>query len=795
MGGDGTDARVPPPAPFAQTFSQCLLLACPGVLFGSFLTGLCAMFLLPYAWNWNLAMAFGSILAATDPVAVVALLKSVGASKKLTMQITGESLMNDGTAIVLFTLFMDFYNGRARDAGGIAAFFTQMSIAGPLIGLALGLLAVGWMSEASRKFSHSDVIVQTAVTVCCAYLSFFLGESEARVSGVLTTVAAALVLAKFAWPVVVSHEALENVWHAFEYFGNTLIFMLAGVITRRAMSSPNIVGRDYALCLMLYALMTLIRALMILLFYPLLSNMGPGTTPKDAFFMVYGGLRGAVGLALAISVRSTIFDEQAGDRIVFQVSGLAFLTLMINGTTSGALLRRLGMVGVPELKKQMIAKVRERVVTQAEEDYSAACAHANTDAKAALSLITNLRHLHREDADDTAEAAPPHKAPDAAPADEHHEDGGGEVKYKLGQVYALVSSLPPPNEQQVAMMRETLLQMVRAEYWEMIEEGHLPAKANATLELLKSVDVAIDNPGSPLNDWAILEPSANIPEEAQWTDRALEWLDGVLPDSVTLDNELHYLVNFKRQENAYYICHAFVEAHTKAQRNLAVFFGDDPSIDTAEEGTVILESLLMTTKAAKLLSGMSQSIVKHIKTMVIAEQMVDMQHVFVHKLIKQGILTETDADEFLHQLEHDSAHIRQAKKDRARNMARAAVKSDLGHGPKLEGDLNLRRGSSSGNLGVMVTDEGDWAEQLAHDLEPPRQGLSLAERARALAVRPNDAVAERGTKISVETSKPASSPSVTWELPSLHSESRYRKPTTSMDGLPLRSCQCSVFSD
>ena len=203
----------------------------------------------------------------------------------------------------------------------------------------------------------------------------------------------------------------------------------------------------------------------------------------------------------------------------------------------------------------------------------------------------------------------------------------------------------------------------------------------------------------------------------------------------------------------------------------------------------------MTTKAAKLLSGMSQSIVKHIKTMVIAEQMVDMQHVFVHKLIKQGILTETDADEFLHQLEHDSAHIRQAKKDRARNMARAAVKSDLGHGPKLEGDLNLRRGSSSGNLGVMVTDEGDWAEQLAHDLEPPRQGLSLAERARALAVRPNDAVAERGTKISVETSKPASSPSVTWELPSLHSESRYRKPTTSMDGLPLRSCQCSVFSD
>ena len=69
--------------------------------------------------------------------------------------------------------------------------------------------------------------------------------------------------------------------------------------------------------------------------------------------------------------------------------------------------------------------------------------------------------------------------------------------------------------------------------------------------------------------------------------------------------------------------------------------------------------------------------------------------------------------------------VAQAKKDRARNMARAAVKSDLGHGPKLEGDLNLRRGSSSGNLGVMVTDEGDWAEQLAHDLEPPHFWMPL----------------------------------------------------------------------
>ena len=82
-------------------------------------------YLLPYGWDWKLAMAFGSILAATDPVAVVALLKAVGASPKLTMQITGEALMNDGTAILLFMLFMDFYNGVLRDPWQIATFFIQ----------------------------------------------------------------------------------------------------------------------------------------------------------------------------------------------------------------------------------------------------------------------------------------------------------------------------------------------------------------------------------------------------------------------------------------------------------------------------------------------------------------------------------------------------------------------------------------------------------------------------------------------------------------------------------------------
>jgi NhaP-type Na+/H+ or K+/H+ antiporter len=554
-------------------------------------------------------------------------------------QITGESLMNDGTAIVLFTLFMDFYAGKIRDPLEIAAFFLQMSVAGPLLGLALGLAAFQWMSLASRRFSHSDITVQTSITLCCAYLSFFLGESEAGVSGVLCVVAAALVLAKFAWPVVVSHDSLENVWHAFEYLGNTLIFMLAGVISRRALMTATITARDYGYLALFYVVMMAIRAAMVALCYPLLQRLGYGTTPKDAFFMVYGGLRGAVGLALGISVRSTIDDAKAGDQIVFFVSGLAFLTLIVNGTTSGWVLRKLGMVGVPELKQQMIAKVRERIVAHAEEEYTKKCCQMNHDAQDSLALIANLRHMSGSEAVSQTAEKVREMSRQKFDADTHDH-----TFYDEDEIREVLAALPPPNAEQVAMMRETFLGMVRAGYWEMIEDGFLPSKGNATLELLKSVDVAIDNVEAPLHDWAALQGSADVEAGVLFYSKVLKAVDRVLPDSVTWDNELHYLLNFRTQETAYYICHAFIECHNHAQQKLATFFGDDPSVDTAEEATVILESLALVGRARTILKKMSHSLIAHIKTMIVAESIVDIQQTFVHRLIQQGVLSHSDAE-------------------------------------------------------------------------------------------------------------------------------------------------------
>jgi NhaP-type Na+/H+ or K+/H+ antiporter len=182
---------------------QCLLLAGPGVLMGTFATGAVAKYAFTtYDWDWNLCFTFGSIMSATDPVAVVALLKSLGASAKLTMVITGESLLNDGTAMVIFLIFEEMTFGKTYTVGEGVSFFCQLALAGPAFGIFIGFLIVQWIKRADHKASHVDVVIQVSLTLACAYLAFFLGEESLKVSGVLATVFAAESMAMWVWPVI-----------------------------------------------------------------------------------------------------------------------------------------------------------------------------------------------------------------------------------------------------------------------------------------------------------------------------------------------------------------------------------------------------------------------------------------------------------------------------------------------------------------------------------------------------------------------------------------------------------------
>ena len=169
---------------FRVALGQCLIFAFPMVLLGTILTASVVQYVFPYGWSFNLAMTVGSILSATDPVAVAALLEEVGAPPRLKVHIGGEALLNDGAAIVFFTIFAERYFFEVGEdcfgedvdwARGFELFF-RMSLGGVAIGLAFGLSLLVILWALDRRFSHEENAVEVIATAAIAYLGYYVAE-------------------------------------------------------------------------------------------------------------------------------------------------------------------------------------------------------------------------------------------------------------------------------------------------------------------------------------------------------------------------------------------------------------------------------------------------------------------------------------------------------------------------------------------------------------------------------------------------------------------------------------------
>lgn len=327
------------------------------------------------------------------------------------------------------------------------------------------------------------------------------------------------------------------------------------------------------------------------------------------------------------------------------------------------------MIGLPELQRRMVGEVQKRVVERAKLDYNKTCVYVNYEASDALELVSIFDPLSQIKRSQIFESS------GILIEDVFHQEKKFENKNVVKAI--LLNSESKPNKEIVELLRESFLRIVRARYWEMVEEGHLPATGKSIIELLRSIDICLDNTTIPLHDWKFLQPNIGCTEDDVWYDDVLGCVDWVLPDSVTWDNELLYELHFKRQETAYHICHGFIDGHVYAQEKIAMYHGDEQTVDTPEEATVILESIELVAAAQKELKRMSPDLIKHIKTMFVADNLINQQQMYIHKLIAQGILASTEAEEILHQLEEDADKVNKARKRRARMFSPEAKSSTL----------------------------------------------------------------------------------------------------------------------
>ena len=305
---------------FKKSFVNAFYMAGPGIVTATVMTGLAFMGLVSafggsggVLEDWNVdtgaflvlaSMLFGAVVSATDPVAVVALLKDLGASKKLGTLIEGESLLNDGTAIVAFVLLIGVVTGAEQFLGagsfiGSAAIgFGKIGAAGGLVGVFLGLIAILWV----RKV-FNDPLIEITVVLVASYAVFFVCEHFFHVSGVLGLVALGIVMAGVGRTRIspeVEHF-MHEFWEFTAFAANVIIFIVVGVVIAQK-AEPT--GMDFLILFLVYIIIHVVRAINMGMFYPFMKKAGYGLPGKDAIVVWWGALRGAIGLALALVVYS-----------------------------------------------------------------------------------------------------------------------------------------------------------------------------------------------------------------------------------------------------------------------------------------------------------------------------------------------------------------------------------------------------------------------------------------------------------------------------------------------------------
>ena len=215
---------------FRRNLGAILVLAIPALLLSTGLSALAMQFITADTWQWTLTtgLVFGALISATDPVAVVAILRDLGAPKRLSTLIEGESLMNDGTAIVVFNVLIGWLAGTTAelDLGAAGVEFLRVAAGGIAVGLIVGIATSVCLSR-----TFNDPMVEITLTIVCAYSAMLIAEGGFHVSGVLAIVTAGLWMSAVGRSRISPEVAhfLHEFWEMLAYISNTLIFLLVGV--------------------------------------------------------------------------------------------------------------------------------------------------------------------------------------------------------------------------------------------------------------------------------------------------------------------------------------------------------------------------------------------------------------------------------------------------------------------------------------------------------------------------------------------------------------------------------------
>ncbi|MFO0562250.1 MAG: Na+/H+ antiporter [Polyangiales bacterium] len=311
-------------------------LAIPGVIASIALTGfflrseVAGLHLLP-GFSLSIALVFGAMIAATDPIAVVAMFKSLGVPKRLAILVEGESLLNDGTGVVLFTLILGAVTGGAFSASQGLLDFIRVAGMGVAIGTLFGYSA----SKLTARIE--DPLVEITITTIAAYGSFVVAE-QFHFSGVIATVVAGMWCGNVGATQGMSPStrlAVHSFWEYVAFALNSVVFLLIGFQIR-----VDALLAAWKIIVLAWVAVTVARAIVVYVTVAMLRRTTESMPWSWAAVLTWGGLRGGLSMVLALALPANMPFREL---LITTTYGVVILSILVQGLTMGPLLARLGV--------------------------------------------------------------------------------------------------------------------------------------------------------------------------------------------------------------------------------------------------------------------------------------------------------------------------------------------------------------------------------------------------------------------------------------------------------------------
>jgi CPA1 family monovalent cation:H+ antiporter len=314
------------------------VLALIGTLISTFIVGLLIywlLFVIGIQLSFIYCLLFGALISPTDPIAVMSILKALGAPKNLEMKIAGESLFNDGIGVVLFLAILEIASSTHEiSISHLLILFITEAIGGILFGLVIGYITYQMLK------SIDNYQVEILISLALVMGGYALGE-RIHISAPIAMVVAGLLIGNHGRKFAMSDKTrkhLDTFWELLDEILNAVLFVLIGlevlVLT---------INKQYLL-IGIIAIPVVILARWISVAIPLtLMRRQLKFTPHSIKILTWGGLRGGISVALALSLRDTVgkVNEFAFEAILMMTYIVVIFSILIQGLTIGPLVKKL----------------------------------------------------------------------------------------------------------------------------------------------------------------------------------------------------------------------------------------------------------------------------------------------------------------------------------------------------------------------------------------------------------------------------------------------------------------------